>query len=92
MANVVVASTKKHAYAIKAWMNLGVTWDAIAYGDPVIKIYNQCKLVRPLSGIEQADYDWVLEKLIPSIRAEGTMVTVPPIWRLPEPGEFAEVA
>lgn len=92
MASVVVASTKKHAEVIIKWMNLGYGWEALAYGDKVLKTYVNCKLVRPVSGIEQDDYDWVLQHLIPSIRAEGTMVTVPPSWRLPEPDEFTDAA
>lgn len=93
MANVVVAGTKTHAQAMIKWMRLDPdVWDAVAYGDPINKIYYSAKIVRPVEGIEQRHYDWVLEKLIPSVRNDGSAVTVPPSWKLPEPEEFNAVA
>lgn len=89
MPNVVVAGTKKHAEAMIKWLKLDPDiWDAMAYGDSVIKTYYSAKIVRPVEGVEKRHYDWLVTRLIPSVRDDGNMVTVPPSWRLPEPDEI----
>jgi hypothetical protein len=81
--NVVVASSKRHAQAMIAWLKLDPEhWEALAYGDPITKLYTHAKLVRPGEGVEQAHSDWVLEKLVPKLYM--TCTTVPPSWRIPQ--------
>ena len=48
MRNAMVASSKKQAAAMIAWLKLNPdAWEPVAYGDPVTKLYSHAKLVRP---------------------------------------------
>jgi hypothetical protein len=81
--NVMVASSKRQAAAMVAWLKLDPdAWVLLAYGDPVSQVYAHAKLVRPSEGVDHAHADWVLEKLVPNLRLTAT--TVPPNWRLPQ--------
>jgi hypothetical protein len=81
--NVMVASSKRQAAAMVAWLKLDPdAWVPLAYGDPVTQVYAHAKLVRPSEGVDQAHADWVLEKLVPNLRLTAT--TVPPNWKIPQ--------
>jgi hypothetical protein len=83
MHNAMVASTKKHAEAMIAWLKLNPSeWEPVAYGDPVHKLYSNAKLIRPCLGVEQKHVDWVLEKLIPNLCL--AVSTVPSNWMIPQ--------
>ncbi|MEY9138528.1 hypothetical protein ABIE79_010056 [Bradyrhizobium diazoefficiens] len=83
MLNAMVASSKKQAEAMIAWLRLDPKeWEPIAYGDAVTKLYSNAKLVRPSEGVEQAHSNWVLEKLVPNLCL--AVSTVPPQWRIPQ--------
>ncbi|MEY9178247.1 hypothetical protein [Bradyrhizobium elkanii] len=73
--NVMVASSKRQATAMIAWMKLDAdVWEPLAYGDPVTKLYAHAKLVRPSEGVDQAHSDWVFEKLVPNLCLTATTV------------------
>lgn len=81
--NVMVASSKRQAAAMIVWMKLDPdNWEALAYGDPVTKLYSHAKLIRPSEGVHQAHSDWVFEKLLPSLCLTAT--TVPSSWKIPQ--------
>lgn len=83
MLNAMVADTKTHADAMIVWMRLDPKqWEAVAYGQPVNKLYGNAMLVRPIGGVEQAHTDWVLEKLVPHLCL--AVQTLPPNWRIPQ--------
>ena len=81
MRNAMVASSKKQAAAMIAWLRLNPDeWDPIVYGDRIKQIYSHAKLVRPTEGVDQAHTDWVLGQLVPNICR--TVSTLPPNWRV----------
>ncbi|SHH05572.1 hypothetical protein [Bradyrhizobium erythrophlei] len=83
MLNAMVASTRKHAEVMIAWLKLNPKeWEPIAYGDPVAKLYSNAKLIRPCIGVEQEHVDWVLEKLVPNLCL--AVSTVPAHWMIPQ--------
>lgn len=83
MKSVIVASSKKHAETMIGWLKLDPEiWVGMAYGDPVIQMYTEAKLIRPSEGINQGLSDWILEKLLPYICL--TIGTVPPNWCIPQ--------
>ena len=83
MLNAMVASSKKQAEAMIAWLKLNpAEWEAVAYGDHIYKMFAHAKLIRPSEGVHQEHTDWVLEKLVPYLCL--TCTTVPPSWRIPQ--------
>ena len=81
--NAMVASSKRQAEAMIAWLKLNPDdWEPLAYGAPVTKLYSHAKLVRPSEGVDQAHSDWVFEKLIPNLCL--TASTIPPNWKIPQ--------
>jgi hypothetical protein len=81
--NAMVASSKRQAAAMIAWMKLDAdNWEPVAYGDPVTKLYAHAKLIRPSEGVYQEHTDWVLEKLVPNLCL--TASTIPPNWKIPQ--------
>ncbi|MGJ4945092.1 hypothetical protein ACQR1W_31335 [Bradyrhizobium sp. HKCCYLS1011] len=83
MLKAMVADSKKHAEVMIAWHNLDPKeWEALAYGQPVTKLYSVAFIIRPLRGIEQHHTDWVLEQLVPSVAQD--VHTLPASWRIPQ--------
>jgi hypothetical protein len=81
--NAIVADSKAHASAMIAWLKLDPKlWEPVVYGQDIKVVYQDAKLIRPLSGVEQQHSDWVFEKLVPSITKHCTVV--PPCWRIPQ--------
>ena len=59
--NAMVASSKKQAEAMIAWLKLSPgEWEPVAYGDKIDKLFSHAKLVRPSDGVHQEHTDWVL--------------------------------
>jgi hypothetical protein len=66
--NAMVASSKRQASAMIAWLKLDPdVREAVAYGDPIQKLFSHAKLVRPSEGVQQEHTDWVLGKLVPNL-------------------------
>lgn len=83
MLSAMVASSKKQAQAMIAWLKLNPEeWEAIAYGDPIHKMFIHARLIRPSEGVLQEHSDWVFEKLLPYLCKSCT--TIPPNWRIPQ--------
>lgn len=83
MRSVMIASSKRHAEAMIAWLKLKTEeWEAIAYGDKINQTFSHAKLIRPSEGLQQEHVDWILEKLIPNLRL--TVTTVPKNWHIPQ--------
>ena len=81
--NVMVASSKRQADAMIAWMKLDPdVWVPIAYGDKITQLFAHAKLIRPSEGVFQEHTDWVLEKLVPQLTL--TVTTIPPNWKIPQ--------
>ena len=84
--NIVVADSRRHAEAVIAWMKLDAEdWVAYAYGETLKGVYSFAKLVRPLSGITEAHYDWILEQLIPRVIHDTHPVPMDWKFNSPEP-------
>jgi hypothetical protein len=83
MVSAVVASSKRQAEAMIAWLKLDpVEWVPVFYGQKINNLYQHAKLVRPSEGVFKEHCDWVLEKLVPNLCLTAT--TVPPNWRIPQ--------
>jgi hypothetical protein len=83
MLNAMVASSKRQAEAMIAWLKLNPDdWEPVIYGQPIKKLFHHAKLVRPTEGVDQAHSDWVLEQLVPNLCL--TVTTVPPHWKVPQ--------
>jgi hypothetical protein len=81
--NAMVASSKRQAAAMIAWMRLSPDeWVPVVYGQPLESLYQHAKLVRPSEGVFREHCDWVLEKLVPNLCL--TITTVPPHWKIPQ--------
>ncbi len=81
MTDLVVASNLEHANALAHWLKLNPeTTETLAYGKDVQAHYNDVYLARPVSGVEEAHTQWVLEDLMP--RIYGTIIPLSPSWRL----------
>jgi hypothetical protein len=78
-----VASSKRQAEAMIAWLKLNPDeWEPVVYGEPIKKLFQHAKLVRPSEGVFKEHCDWVLEKLVPNLCL--TVTTVPPNWKIPQ--------
>lgn len=83
MRNAMVASSKRQAEAMIEWLKLNPEeWEPVTYGQPVKKLFQHAKLIRPSEGVFKEHCDWVLEKLVPNLCL--TVTTVPPSWRIPQ--------
>jgi hypothetical protein len=83
MLNAMVASSKRQAEAMIAWLKLDPNqWEAVTYGQPIKKLFQHAKLVRPSEGVFKEHCDWVLGVLVPSLCL--TVTTVPPHWKIPQ--------
>jgi len=82
--NIVVADSRKHAEAVIRWMKLDPEdWVPYAYGDTLQGVYGFAKIVRPLEGVTEAHFDWILEQLVP--RVVHDTHPVPMSWKLDSP-------
>jgi hypothetical protein len=83
MLNAMVASSKKQAEAMIAWLKLNPEeWVPVIYGQPIKNLYQHAKLVRPSEGVLKEHCDWVLGKLVPALCM--TVTTVPLNWKIPQ--------
>jgi hypothetical protein len=83
MLNAMVASSKRQAEAMVAWLKLDPNqWEPVVYGQPVKKLFQHAKLVRPSEGVLKEHCDWVLGMLVPNLCL--TVTTVPPHWKIPQ--------
>lgn len=66
-----------------AWLKLNPDeWEPVVYGEPIKKLFQHAKLVRPSGGVFKEHCDWMLEKLVPNLCL--TVTTVPPHWKIPQ--------
>lgn len=72
LKSAVVASNVKHALAMMKWLKLSDNeWTAVSYGDRLVgKRFNAAICLRPISGAEDADTDWIVDQLRPAVRGE----------------------